>query len=158
MITSTAGPLTRRPADPLLVAGTARLRELDAHALREISDQHSAIAGTAALLAAERATADELAALRALAAEFTAATGTTDRRRLDGRLHIEIAAAAQSSRLTHQEIALQTETGSLRWLPWAEAVPHAAESAQHTAILDAIGDGDGERARCLLYTSDAADE
>ncbi|MCA1224579.1 MULTISPECIES: FadR/GntR family transcriptional regulator [Saccharopolyspora] len=149
VITSAVGPLIRRPADPLLVAGTARLRELDAHALREISDQHSAIAGTAALLAAERATADELTALRALAAEFAAATGTTDRRRLDGRLHIEIAAAAQSSRLTHQEIALQTETGALRWLPWAEAIPHGAETAQHAAILDAIEAGAGDRARAL---------
>ncbi|WP_243789118.1 FCD domain-containing protein [Saccharopolyspora gloriosae] len=149
VIAAAPGPLTRRPADPVLVAGVARLRELDTHELREISDQHSAVAGAAALLAAERATGDELDALRGLAADFAAATTTADRRRLDGRLHIEIAAAAQSSRLTHQEITLQAETGALRWLPWAEAIPHASEADQHADILTAIGDGDGLRARAL---------
>lgn len=149
VIASAAGPLTRRPSDPLLVAGVARLRELGTHELREISDQHSAVAGAAALLAAERATTDELDALRGLAADFATATTTADRRRLDGRLHIEIAAAAQSSRLTRQEITLQAETGALRWLPWAEAIPHAGETEQHAAILTAIGDGDGLRARAL---------
>ncbi|MFR9729291.1 FadR/GntR family transcriptional regulator [Saccharopolyspora sp. MS10] len=146
---SAAGSLTRRPADPLLVAGVARLREFGTHELREISDQHSAIAGAAALLAAERATTAELAALRSLAAEFAAAGEAAERRRLDGRLHIEIAAAAQSSRLTRQEIALQAETGPLRWLPFAEAIPHREEAEQHRAILAAIGARDGARARAL---------
>lgn len=143
------GLLARRPQDPELVAGRSRLAALGAHELREIADQHTAVAGTAARLAAERSAGPELATLRALAAEFAAARTAADRCRLDGRLHVELAATAQSSRLTRQEIALQAETGDLRWLPWAEAVPAAEEDEHHRLLLAAISARDGARAREL---------
>lgn len=147
--TTDAGVLARRPQDPVLAAGRDRLGAVGVHELREIADQHTAVAGTAARLAAERAAGPELAVLRELAGEFAAATSAADRRRLDGRLHVELAAAAQSSRLTRQEIALQDEIGELRWLPGAEAVPPAEEAEHHRVLLEAISAGAGERARHL---------
>ena len=41
----------------------------------------------------------------------------TERRRADARIHIEIAAAAQSPRLTREEISLWSQVGDLLWLP-----------------------------------------
>jgi len=58
-----------------------------------------------------------------------------------------VAAAAQSPRLTHQELLLQGEQGGLLWLP----ITHGPSSAYpaHRAIVTAIGLGDGELARKL---------
>ncbi|WP_307796266.1 FCD domain-containing protein [Amycolatopsis sp. 195334CR] len=141
------GSFVRAPAD----ASTARLRKLlretGVHELREIGDQHLAVAGTAARLAAERASADHLDRLRGLIDQLAAAATVGERRRADGRFHIEIAAAAQSTRLTRQEIDLQGEIGELLWIPLGEAVQLDEAVAQHREILAAIEAGDGERAR-----------
>ncbi|MGH3520873.1 MAG: FCD domain-containing protein, partial [Haloechinothrix sp.] len=59
----------------------------------------------------------------------------------------EIAAAAQSTRLTRQEIDLQGEIGELLWLPLGEAVQREEAVRQHRDILAAIVAGDGELAR-----------
>jgi DNA-binding GntR family transcriptional regulator len=72
-----------------------------------------------------------------------------DRRRADGRFHIEIAAAAQSTRLTRQEIDLQGEIGELLWMPFGEAIERDDAVTQHLAILEAIKDADPERARAV---------
>ena len=55
--------------------------------------------------------------LREHLGRLRAAEDLTDRRRADARLHIEIAAAAQSPRLTREEIALWSQVGDLLWLP-----------------------------------------
>lgn len=141
------GSFARSPAEASLERLRRTLRERSVHELREIGDQHSAIAGTAALLAAERAGADDLTTLRGLIDQLASVTAPGDRRRADGRFHIEVAAAAQSSRLTRQEIALQAEIGELLWMPSGEAVPHQEAVAEHRDILEAIAAGDGQLAR-----------
>lgn len=133
-------------------ASTARLRRVlrdtGVHELREIGDHHLAVAGTAARLAAERASGDHLERLHEFVDALATAETAGDRRRADGRFHIEIAAAAQSTRLTRQEIDLQGEIGELLWIPFGEAVHLDEAVEQHRDILAAIekGDGDGARA------------
>jgi GntR family transcriptional repressor for pyruvate dehydrogenase complex len=60
-----------------------------------------------------------------------------------------VAAAAQSPRLTHQELALQGERGGLLWLPVVHQPCTGRAYEVHRTITDAIEDGDGERAREL---------
>ncbi|TCP43880.1 DNA-binding FadR family transcriptional regulator [Tamaricihabitans halophyticus] len=141
------GSFARSPADASLERLRRTLRELTVHELREIGDQHRAIAGTAALLAAERAASEDLRTLDTLVDQLAGAGEPGDRRRADGRFHIELAAAGQSSRLTRQEIALQAEIGELLWMPSGEAVPHPDAVAEHREILAAVRLGDGQRAR-----------
>lgn len=141
------GSFVRSPAEGSLDRQRAALRELRTHELREIGDQQFAVSGTAALLAAERAGPDDVAGLRRLTDQLANATTPGDRRRADSRFHIEVAAAAQSTRLTRQEIALQAEIGELLWIPSGEAVPHADAVAEHLDIVRAIEDGDGPSAR-----------
>lgn len=144
------GSFARSPAEASLERLRKTLRERSVHELREIGDQHIAIAGTAALLAAERAGPDDVTNLHGLVDQLEAAQASGDRRRADGRFHIETAAAAQSSRLTRQEIALQAEIGELLWMPSGEAVPHRDAVAEHREIVRAIEDGAGELARSIV--------
>ncbi|MFC7344234.1 FadR/GntR family transcriptional regulator [Saccharopolyspora griseoalba] len=143
------GSFARAPADPSLELLRTTLRELSVHELREISDQHLAVSGAAAMLAVERADEGDLSTLRGLVEQLEAASAPGDRQRADARFHIEIAAAAQSSRLTRQEIELQAEVGKLLWMPSGEAIPHQDAVAQHREILRAIEDGDAVLARTL---------
>jgi len=78
------------------------------------------------------------------------ADGLTERRRADARLHVEIAAAAQSPRLTREEISLWSQIGDLLWLPLSSQPQlMASVIAEHDELVDAIADEDGKRAREL---------
>ena len=65
------------------------------------------------------------------------AAALTDRRRADARLHIEIAATAQSPRLTREEMDLWSEIGDLVWLPM-EGAGVAPAARDHDQLIDAI--------------------
>lgn len=143
------GTFVLAPADPSTARLRRRLRELATSELREIGDYRTAIAGTAARLAALRASADNIARLRHVVTRLEAARSVGERRRADGRFHIEVAAAAQSVRLTRAEIDIQAEVGELLWLPYGEAVdPHEVVQS-HSAVIDAIDARDADRARAL---------
>ena len=62
---------------------------------------------------------------------------------------MEVAAAAQSPRLTREEIVLQTRLGPLLWLPHAADDAHGARSThRHAEVVRAVGERDGSaRAR-----------
>jgi DNA-binding FadR family transcriptional regulator len=113
------------------------LRLLSLHELRDIGDHRAAVAGAAAALAAQRAIPGDIAALREHAARLAAATTLTERRRADARVHIEVAAAAQSPRLTREEMNLWSEIGDLVWLPM-RGDQTAAVTAEHESLIDAI--------------------
>jgi DNA-binding FadR family transcriptional regulator len=118
------------------------------HALRDIGDHRAAIAGTAAKLAAERAIAGDVRTLRDQVDRLRAAAAITERRRADARIHIEIAATAQSPRLTQQEMDLWSAVGDLTWLPVAPMLV-APIVAEHDALIDAIERQDPSSARSL---------
>jgi GntR family transcriptional regulator, transcriptional repressor for pyruvate dehydrogenase complex len=124
-----------------------RLRAVSPSELRDLADHYVAITGTAALLAADRAGEQDVALLTDGVAELERAADAGGRRRAEARFHVELAAAAQSPRLTRAEIALQTEVGPLLWLPAATPATQAEQVRQHAAIVEAVAAGDGQRAR-----------
>lgn len=142
------GSFVRAPVDPDTARLERPLQLLSLHELRDIGDHRAAIASAAAGLAAQRALPADLAALREHAARLDAASTVTERRRADARVHIEMAAAAQSPRLTREEMSLWSEIGDLVWLPLA-AHQVAAVTSEHDAIIDAIEQRDPARARVL---------
>jgi GntR family transcriptional repressor for pyruvate dehydrogenase complex len=127
---------------------TARLRQLSLHELRDIGDHRAAVAGAAARLAAQRALAGDVATLREHVGRLRAADTLTERRRADARIHIEIAAVAQSPRLTREEMNLWSEVGDLVWLP-VTSDKIADVTSEHDALVEAIGQQDDEQARRL---------
>ena len=117
--------------------------------LRDLADEHAAIAGQAARLAAERAAAVNVRRLFSYTEQLGAAATLGARIRADSRFHIEIAIAAQSERLTRQEVSMQAEVSGLAWLPLGPPVDVATLVADHHAIAAAIVSADTERARRL---------
>ncbi|MCP9984052.1 FadR/GntR family transcriptional regulator [Actinomadura madurae] len=88
------GSFVRAPARPFDLE--ERLRSLSAEQLRDLGDHYAAIAGAAARLAAARSLPGDVRRLRRTLEEM-AGTGTGDGMcRLEGRLHLEVAAASQS--------------------------------------------------------------
>jgi len=144
------GSFVRAPVDASVERLRTVLRETGVHELREIGDHLLAVTATAARLAASRASADQIERLTELVDQLAAAETVGERRRADGRFHIEIAAAAQSTRLTRQEIDLQGEIGELLWIPFGEAIERDERVERHRAVLAAIADGDGDLARRLI--------
>ncbi|MCT9930601.1 FCD domain-containing protein [Planotetraspora sp. A-T 1434] len=121
--------------------------------LRDLGDHYAAIAGAAARLAAQRSLPSDLAPLWRSLDEMAAASEPGALRRLDGRFHIEVAAASQSARLTQEEIRLQADIGPLLWLSHEALGGHdgmtTEMAAQHQAIAGAIQRGDGDQARAV---------
>jgi GntR family transcriptional regulator, transcriptional repressor for pyruvate dehydrogenase complex len=141
------GSFVRAPSNTAR-AWLPRLRALSLADLRDIGDHYLAVAGTAAKLAADRAGDEDLDRLRMATADLRAATGPAVAR-AERYFHLELAAAAQSPRLTQQEMRLQAEAGGLLWLPADDGsgAPHA--HTEHAEITSAIARRDGELARAL---------
>ena len=85
--------------------------------LRDLALHVSAIAGTAAEIAADRASHDDVETLLAIHEGADLATAGGARRAL-GRFQLEVAAISQSPRLVREEVRLQSEAG-----PAALALP-----------------------------------
>ncbi|MGY1774176.1 FadR/GntR family transcriptional regulator [Blastococcus sp. SYSU D00813] len=143
------GSFVRARDDVLAELADTRLVELSTADLRELGDVHAAIASTAARLAASRASAVEIARLRDIVDRLAAAGSTTAQRRIEGRYYIELAASAQSVRLTMQEMDLHLELGQLPWPPAHIPELLGVIVAGHRAVLDAIEARDAALARVL---------
>jgi DNA-binding FadR family transcriptional regulator len=139
------GSFVRTPAHPPADVWRERLQEVSLSDLRDVGDHYLAIAGAAAKLAAERSSPEDVERLRLATDDLRAARGL-DVTRAERQFHLEVAAAAQSPRLTHEEVHLQAELGGLLWLPLGgDAHPHE----EHAAITAAIASADGDLARKL---------
>lgn len=112
--------------------------------VRELADEWAALAGAAAALAAQRASAAEVDLLDARAEEFAAADDVLGRRRADWRFHMQLAAVARSVRLSRAEQALQ---GELADLLWRDGEPADDAARRHARIVAAVRAGDPARAR-----------
>lgn len=137
------GSFVRAPARPFDL--DERLGPLSAEELRDLGDHYAAIAGAAARLAAVRSLPGDVRRLRRSLAEMSDCGAALCR--LDGRLHLEVAAASQSGRLTREEIRLQAEIGPLVWAVHDLPDRRPLVEAEHAAIVDAIADADEARAR-----------
>ncbi len=143
------GSFVRSREDVLADLADARLAGLGTVDLRELGDVHAAVASTAARLAASRASAVEVGRLREVVARLAAADSVTAQRRAEGRFYVELAACAQSVRLTMQEMDLHLELGELPWPPAHAPRLLDVIVAAHGAVLDAVEQRDADRARAL---------
>jgi DNA-binding FadR family transcriptional regulator len=143
------GSFVRSRDDALAEVADARLAELGTTDLRELGDLHAAVASTAARLAATRASQQEIDRLRDIVGRLAAAESVTAQRRIDGRFYVEVAACAQSVRLTMHEMDLHLELGQLPWAPAAAPRLLGAIVASHRAVVDAIQARDAARARSI---------
>ena len=118
----------------------------DAFALRE------ALEGKAAALAAHRRSAAEAEAIMSLAIQSAWAAEKNDRllfHERDRSFHLAIANAAHSAQLARYLENVLDLALTLRNLRTATSPFHAKSAGQHTAIAQAIADGDGESAERL---------
>ncbi|GAA1955834.1 FadR/GntR family transcriptional regulator [Microbacterium deminutum] len=124
----------------------ARLRDLSRIDLRDLALHTAAIAGTAAEVAADRASEDDLETLHAIdqRADLSTAGGA---RRAVGRFQLEVAAVSQSPRLVHEELRLQAEAGPLLWLCLREQEYRDESGRRRASIIRAIRDVDPVAAR-----------
>ena len=143
------GSFVRARDGALAELADSRLVELGTTDLRELGDLHGAVASTAARLAASRASPHEIARLRDLVDRLAQADSVTGQRRLDGRFYVEVAACAQSVRLTMQEMEIHLELGQLPWPPAAAPRLLGTIVASHRAVVDAIEARDAARARAI---------
>ncbi|MEV7072183.1 GntR family transcriptional regulator [Streptomyces sp. NPDC093990] len=126
-----------------------RLRGWSTEELRDLGDHWAALSGTAARLAAERTEPEDLVHLRRTAEELTRSGDAAACSRLYGRFHVELAAAAQSARLTREQVALQTEVGALLCLVLGDGEYREEVSERLRFVISAVQDGVHESAREL---------
>jgi DNA-binding FadR family transcriptional regulator len=107
------------------------------------------VSGTATRLAAQRATATEIQRLHDSVARLGSATDAVEHRRIEGRLFIDVAAIAQSVRLTRLEIDLQAELGQLLWGTDLSRADQELATHRHERVVQAIADRRGDAARQL---------
>jgi DNA-binding FadR family transcriptional regulator len=143
------GSFVRRPAGPPVQLLRDRLTAHTVSELRDLADEHAAIAGHAARLAAERASAVNVRRLFAFTEQLGRSSTLGDQIRADCRFHIELAVASQSERLTRREAALQAEISGLLWLPTGPPMDIGAVVADHHAIAVAVVAEDADKARRL---------
>jgi GntR family L-lactate dehydrogenase operon transcriptional regulator len=142
------GSFIRASADAVNTRSLAQLQELTVGELRDLGDEHYAIAGAAAVLATRRAVAADIARLRTLVARLAGSADAVVSRRADSRFQIEVAVCSQSARLTRAEVNLQAELSAMIWLPQL-ATKAATEAARHAALVDAMEAEDEIGARSL---------
>ncbi|WP_051450337.1 GntR family transcriptional regulator [Actinospica robiniae] len=140
------GSFVARPSSDAL--SRSGLAGLTVRQLRELGDQRQAVLGTAAELAAQRASEIEIAALRRRVDRLSAAAKPGERRRADSEFGIELAAAAQSPRIAQHEANLRAELGDLVWTLLSDT-EHEESVRVRCALVDAVADGKPEAARRL---------
>nr|WP_309484454.1 GntR family transcriptional regulator [Streptomyces himalayensis] len=138
--------LPEGPAEDRLFA---RLTDWSTEELRDLGDHWAAVSGAAAWLAAQRTDIGDLRQLIRSVDELAQADDPTARSRVYGRFHVELAAAAQSPRLTREEVALQTEVGALLCLVLTDTSYLKEVTDRHRAVISAVQDEAEDRARSL---------
>jgi GntR family transcriptional regulator, transcriptional repressor for pyruvate dehydrogenase complex len=140
------GSFVCAPADGGRAALLERLRRTGIGEWRDLADHYATVSGGCARLAAQRADDGDVARLEVLAARRPRAEGAGIQR-LEGQFHLDLAATAQSARLTREEMALQAELGPVLWLAHAQEGSLEQAAVRHRAIADAVRDGVAEVAR-----------
>jgi len=133
----------RPPASESLAA--AQLVRLTSTDLRDLGDWRATLATYAAWLAARRGSAVSTERLHGYSQELAEARDPASARRALGRFHMELAAAAQSMRLTHAELAVHEEFDWLVQVILRTKTQRGALAKVMYAVSDAVraGDADG---------------
>lgn len=141
------GSFVRTPEDGISHMARRRLDGFSLSELRDLGDVYAAVCGASAALAARRASPEDVARLRRVAEALASAELPDARRRADAHFHIEVAAAAQSPRLYHEEVRLQAEFGTLLWLAFGDDASHAQMVGSSQGVVEAIAGRDAVAAR-----------
>lgn len=142
------GSFVRAPAGWASEALRDRLSLQPVDTLRDSGDLRRAIEGTAAELAAVRASTADVRRLAAHEGALARAETNAERRRADARFHIELAAASQSPQLTDLTADSQAQVGPFLWFA-LEQVDTESVIGEHRAVLQAVASRDPARAREL---------
>jgi len=134
------------PSSETLVA---TLRRISVVRLRDFADEHAAVTGTAARLAAERIAPGYRSRLAELAFRAREAVSVQERSLADNRFHIEVAVLSQSQRLLTAEQRLQAEIGPLLWCPETSRMSAQDSFNEHLALVMAIEQRHPEEAQRL---------
>jgi GntR family transcriptional regulator, transcriptional repressor for pyruvate dehydrogenase complex len=129
---------------------TAHLGRTSIVELRDLGDEHVAIGCAVAKLACSRVYGGGIARLADFAARLRFAETPTARASADSRFHIELAVLAQSPRLMHSELRLQSEIGPLLWSVDNTRTNLETALAEHAELIEAIGSGDATRAERVV--------
>jgi DNA-binding FadR family transcriptional regulator len=125
----------------------AELKGLSATELRDLGDWRHMLASVSAYLAAQRASESNRARLREYATQVGVATSPIEARRAHGRFHVELAAAAQSIRMSKAQFAMQEEFDWLFGLVLDDPRERQERSQSLLAIVEALDRRQPEAAR-----------
>lgn len=144
------GSFVTVPEGPVEERLLAHLGGWSPEELRDLGDHWTAVSGAAAKLAAQRtAGPEDLRQLHRSVEELTDAPDAPARGRLHGRFHVELAAAAQSARLTRELVGIHAEAGALVCLVLGEERHLKDVCDRHRAVICAVQDDAAEEARAL---------
>lgn len=127
-----------------------RLGVLSRAELHDRADHYVLLLAGCAELAAERADAEEVDALRDLLPDLPEDDEAHDPgrwRHADAELWLSIAALSQSARLTREVVRAEADFGIVARIPFAAAGPAHAARERQSALLDALAAGDPDAAR-----------
>ncbi len=128
---------------------TASLIRTSTTALRDFFDEHAAVSGMAAYLAAERTSPDSRTRLAEFAFLAREARTVRDRSLADSRFHFEVAVLSQSQRLLTSEQRLQSELSPFLWCGQICRASAQGAFTEHLDIVMAIEQRAPDRAREL---------
>lgn len=140
------GTFIAASASMKLSAAQQMLPEITIEQLRDLLDYRETIATGTATFACERAQQDDIDLLAVLIEQMRAADDYDAWRRIDGRFHITIAAAAKSPRLIAAESQIQAELGPILGLNARNPRVLKAIDGQHLGIMQAIAANDTDAA------------
>lgn len=126
-----------------------RVAPITFQAVHEILDLRAAIGPHAARQAARYAAAADIAALRRIVAEYAAPLDVGAMQQVARRFHVAIARCSRNKRIVTLSETLFDELERLLRFAIDFTVKTGEHSDEHTALVDAIEAGDGERAAAI---------
>lgn len=126
-----------------------RVAPITFQAVHEILDMRAAVGPHAARQAARHATPAEIAALRRIVAEYAAPLDVEAMQQVARRFHLGIARCSRNRRLVALSEGLFDELERLLRFAIDFSVKAGEHSDEHTALVDAIEAGDGDRAAAI---------
>jgi DNA-binding FadR family transcriptional regulator len=133
------GSFVRRPQEPLPLANDELVR-LSSPELRDLGDWRQMLTSAAAGLAAQRAAQSNVERLSLYADQVATADDSEEARRAYARYHVELAAAAQSPRLSRAEFSMHEEFDWLVGLILSDPLRRRDSARALRAVTAAIRD------------------
>jgi DNA-binding FadR family transcriptional regulator len=142
------GSFVRRPQEPLPLANDELVR-LSSAELRDLGDWRQMLTSTAAGLAAQRAAQSNIERLSLYAEQVATAEDNEHIRRAYARYHVELAAAAQSARLSRAEFSMHEEFDWLAGLILSDPLRRRDSAQALRALTSAVRNHQPEAARAV---------